>query len=192
MRRAWVLAALLATAAPAAAQAPGQTAQTGAAGANTARREQVKQKIRTLRAYALTEELALDERTGSRLWPVLAKWDDEIDRLLAQRVDLQRRLDQAAQLRDPRAIDRLIDDSVANQRAFWSVEERRLGELRKLLSPAQTARLLVVLPRFERKIQNQLRRAIVRGPRAAEEPDTGDRRDLMDDDEPTPRRRPRR
>lgn len=155
---------------------------------NAQRREEIKKKIRSLRAYALTTELGIDEKTGARLWPVLARYDDEIDRLLQQRVDVHRRLRGADQLRDPRAQDRLVDEAVANQKAFWSVEERRLAELRKILTPAQTARLLVVLPAFERKIQTQLRRAIVRKPTQLQGADPDDD-DLDEDDGPAPRRR---
>ena len=124
------------------------------------RRETIKKKIRALRAYALTEELGLDEKAAGKLFPVLAKWDDVTDKLLVQRVDLTRQLRAVDQIKDPRAVDKLIDDAVANQRAFWDLEDKRLVELRKILTPAQVARLLVVLPEFERKIQNQLRRAI--------------------------------
>jgi hypothetical protein len=104
-------------------------------------------KIRSLRAYALTTELGVDDKTGGRLWPVLAKYDDEIDKLLQQRIDVNRRLKAADQIKDPRAQDRLVDEALANQKAFWSVEERRLAELRKILTASQMARLLVVLPR---------------------------------------------
>jgi hypothetical protein len=126
------------------------------------RREQIKKKIRALRAYTLTEELTLDEPTATRLFPALARYDDETDRLLQKRVDVQRRLRHADTMRDPRAIERLIDEALANQRAFWDVEERRVAELRKILTPVQAAKVLVVLPALERKIQNQLRRAIVK------------------------------
>jgi hypothetical protein len=70
------------------------------------------------------------------------------------------------------------------------VEERRLAELRKILTPAQTTRLLVVLPAFERKIQNQLRRAIVRktAPRVGDPDDE----DLDDEDGDGPPQRRRR
>jgi hypothetical protein len=155
---------------PAGAPAPAPNAQ---------RREEIKKKIRSLRAYALTTELGLDEKTGARLWPVLARYDDEIDKLLQQRVDVHRRLGAADQLTDPKAQDRLVDEAIANQKAFWSVEERRLAELRKILTPAQTTRLLIVLPAFERKIQNQLRRAIVRKPAQTQGVDDDD----LDDDD---------
>lgn len=141
------------------------------------RREQIKKKIRALRAYTLTEELALDEPTAGRLFPLLAHYDDETDKLLERRVEIQRRLRRADALRDPRLVDRVIDDAIANQRSFWDLEDRRLAELRKILTPTQTAKLLIVLPALERRIQNQLRRAIAQGrPGAAAD----------DDDDPEP------
>lgn len=124
------------------------------------RRAAIKQRIRVLRAATLTEELRLDEKTLSRLLPVLAKWDDVTEDLLKKRVDLQQRIEAADAARDPKGVDRLIDEAVANQKAFWDLETRRLAELRKILTPGQTARLLIVLPAFERRIQNQLRRAM--------------------------------
>lgn len=123
------------------------------------KREKVKQKIRALRAYTLTEQLALDERTAAKLFPVLAKWDEVTDRLITERVELTRQL-QVANGKDAKVIDKLIDDSVANQKALWDLEDRRLAELRKILTPAQVAKLIVVLPEFERRIRNQLRRAM--------------------------------
>lgn len=196
MRRAVVLLLALALGAPEALAQPAPPppapgpAPAPAPVPNAQRREEIKKKIRSLRAYALTTELSLDEKMGGRLWPVLAKYDDELDKLLQQRVDVNRRLRAADQLADAKAQDRLIDEAIANQKAFWSVEERRIAELRKILTPAQTARLLVVLPAFERKIQNQLRRAITRRPGPAQGRDVDD--DLDDDDEDDGPRRQRR
>ena len=126
------------------------------------RREKIKERIRALRAYTLTAELQLDEQTAGKLFPTLAKFDGEFDKLLQQRMDIQRRLDAAGGVNDPKAVDKLIDEAVANQRALWDTEDKRLAQLRKILTPAQTARVLVVLPAMERKIQNQLRKAVQR------------------------------
>ncbi|CAN5806505.1 hypothetical protein BH11MYX3_BH11MYX3_04130 [soil metagenome] len=148
------------------------------------RSEIIKKKIRSLRAYALTEELALDEATAGKLFPMLAKWDDVTDKLLTQRVTLTAQLRGADQLKDPKAVDKLIEDAIANQKAFRELEDRRLAELRKILSPGQTARLLVVLPEFERRIQNQLRRVIQKqGKRAGRAKRRDDVRDAGDDDD---------
>jgi hypothetical protein len=141
------------------------------AGAPVDRREKIKKKIRALRAYTLTEELALDEATAGKLFPLLARYDDEFDKLLGARVDLQKRLSTADQLKDPKQIDKLIDEAAANQRALWDTESKRLAELRKILTPAQVARTVVILPALERKIQNQLRRAARKGARMDDDAD---------------------
>jgi len=140
---------------------PAERRDGGGPGAPAERRERIKKKIRAMRAYTLTEALALDEPTAGRLFPMLARYDDETDKLLEKRVDIQRRLRHADSLKDPRAVEHLIDEAVAIQRGFWDLEDKRVADLRKILTPGQTAKLLVVLPALERKIQNQLRKAIV-------------------------------
>ena len=159
------------------------------------RREAIKKKIRVLRAATLTDELNLDEKSLSKLLPALAKWDDVTEDLLRKRVDIQRRLE-TVDPKDHKAIDKIIDEAVANQKAFWDLEEKRLAELRKILTPPQIAKLIVVLPAFERRIQNQLRRAIARGRagggtdrRGGGGGDLIEDLDFEDDDPPVPRRR---
>lgn len=183
-----VLALALASSAGASAQPRRAGPPAAAPAAISERRERVKKKIRAMRAYMLTEELVLDEQTAGRLFPVLARYDDEIDKLLEHRVDLQRRLRRANTQRDPRAVDRLIDDAVANQHGFWELEDRRLAELRKILTPVQSAKLLVVLPALERRIENQLRRVIVQRRAGASAPEPDD--DLEPDQAPPPASRP--
>jgi hypothetical protein len=145
------------------------------------RRAAIKQRIRVLRAATLTEELKLDEKALSRVLPTLAKWDDVTEDLLKKRVDIQQRIENADPTKDPKGVDKLIDEAIANQKAFWDLEEKRLAELRKILTPGQTARLLIVLPAFERRIQNQLRRAMANAARRGVGPTRGG--DLDDDDD---------
>lgn len=148
----------------------GATAQP-AADATVERREKIKQRIRALRAYTLTEQLKLDEATAGKLFPALAKYDEELDKLLRTRADVQRRLRDAG-TKDAKVVDALIDEAAANQRAIWDVETRRLEQLRKILTPAQVARLLIVVPAMERKLQQQLRKIVEtkRGGRAPADP----------------------
>ncbi len=148
--------------APAGAHPPGAPAGPSPGPAQN-RREAIKKRLRELRAYQLTEQVSLDDATVARLFPLLARYDDEIDRLIVARAEVQRRLNDTSTGGDPRAIDRAIDDAVANQRGFRDVEDRRIADLRKILTPAQTARVLIVLPAIERKIENQLRNAIENG-----------------------------
>ena len=144
------------------AQAPGQTPpqKKDKQAQRETKRDRVKKRIRALRAYTLTEELGLNEQDAGRLFPLLAKYDDDFDRLLLERQQLQQQLDAAGDLKDKGAINKVIDQSIANQRATWDVEDKRLAEIRKILTPAQVARMLIVLPALERRIQNQLRNAV--------------------------------
>ncbi len=122
------------------------------------KRERARQRIRAMRALILAEELQLDEATAARLAPILTRYDDELARLLAERAALRDELRAAAAARDARRIDRTVDRLVTNQDARWAAERRRFAELRRLLSPAQTARLLDVLPEIDRRILRGLRR----------------------------------
>lgn len=188
------LALVLAVASPVLAQpaapAPGEQ--------QLDRREKIKKRIRALRAYTLTEELSLDEKTAGKLFPLLAKYDDEFDKLLVARAEQLKLLDAAGAQTDSKAVDKLIDDAAANQKALWDTEVKRLADLRKILTPQQVARTLVVLPKMERQIQNQLRKAAMKqkaramGQGRGKAGQGGDVEDPFDDDDtpPPPRKNP--
>jgi hypothetical protein len=172
MIRWFVLLLMICVATPVWAQPAGPTPED--------RRAKIKKRIRALRAYTLTEELSLDEQTAGKLFPLLAKFDDEFDKLLTARVDVEKRLQDAGAQTDGKAIDKVIDEAAANQKALWDTEAKRLAELRKILTPQQVARALVVLPKMERQIQNQLRKAAVAKQKAQPVDPYGEDDDLVD------------
>ena len=151
-------------------------------------RAQAKQKIRALRAAILVEELGLDEATATKLGPILARHDDDLERLQAERRTLRKAVKDALAAKDDRKLDGLIDQLVANQRARWDRELTRVAELRKLLTPSQAARLLDVLLRIDRRILEGLRRAVAGGALAGDGDD--DDGDLPAPRRPRMRRRP--
>src|SRR5688572_11454046 len=71
-------------------------------------RDLIKKRIRALRAATLTDELALDEATAAKLFPVLAKWDAVADQLLRERADLVQKLAAVDTVKDAKAIDKLV------------------------------------------------------------------------------------
>jgi len=176
---------VLGAAAPARAQAPGETPPAG----QQAKREKIKQRILAMRAALLTTELALDEQTAAKLFPVLGRYDDQFAKLLRESVDLRKQAQDAYQRGDDKALNDLIDKVVANQRARWDLEEARFKDVRKVLTPQQAARIFVVLPQIDRRIQNQLRRALGGGGAGrrrrrgggGDEPSEDDIPDLPDD-----------
>lgn len=108
--------------------------------------ERDHKRARAMRAYTLTEELALDEPTAAKLFPVLARYDAEVDKVSARRSEVNKKLLAATAKTDPRTIDALVDEAIATQKWQRDVEDRRLGDLRKILSSLQVARVVVLLP----------------------------------------------
>jgi len=156
--------------------------------AHADRRDDIKKKIRALRAARIVEELSLDDQASAKLIATLDKYDDETEKLVEKRVELTKKLRDVADGKDKAAADKAVDDAVALQKAFRDLEDRRLADVRKLLTPQQTAKLLIVLPEFEKKIQNQLRNAIQKADKkkGAKNPEAED--DDSDEEEPRPKR----
>jgi hypothetical protein len=172
-----VVLALSLLAAPAFAQAPGATPPAGQPTQQPAPPpgqrpiiEKIKKQIRNRRDFELTDQLDLDPQTQGRMIAVFARYDEQFDRVLTTHAELQRKLNTAEQIKDPKVLQKLIDDAVANQHAIWDVEDHRLAELRTILTPQQMARLIVVLPALERRLQNQLQKAINGGNKPRRQP----------------------
>jgi Spy/CpxP family protein refolding chaperone len=154
-----VLAVLVAVASPAVAQtapsAPGHPS--GGAEGNDSRtpeqlRKEVIERMRALRAYKIVEELKLDENASARLFPVLAKFDEREMVLAAQRRDIIRELREQVESSHPddgrigKAIERLL----ANRARRHELRDEQIKEVRRVLTPVQQAKLVLLLPRLER------------------------------------------
>ena len=144
---------------------PGRTPAANAPGAagNPVRRQRVKERIRALRAYELTEQLGLDETSGGKVFPILAKYDEATEKALTERASLRAKLDALGDKGDDHTVSGITDAMIANQRVMWDLESKRFAELRGVLSAHQAARFLVVMPVLERKIQRRLEMAAARG-----------------------------
>ncbi len=151
-----------AIAAPASVAAQPGDAQRIKRAKKAGKRDRVKERIRAMRAWVLTEQLDLDAATAEKMFPILARYDDELARLLGERKQLRAQLTAARRAGGP-PLDALLDKLVANQRARWAAEEQRFADLRTMLTPEQAADLLDLLPEVDRKILRGLRQAIDQG-----------------------------
>jgi Spy/CpxP family protein refolding chaperone len=165
MRRLCVIFGLLLLAGTAAAQ-PGR------GGGQRGKLERIRQHISTMRAHRLTEALQLDEPTAGRLFALLGQYDDQFAQLLRQGGELRREL--RAELSgggaDDAKVNRLIDGLLGNQRAMWKLQDDRFAAVRRVLTPAQAAKALIVLNEIDRAIGKQIRRAMKRGRRGPPNP----------------------
>jgi hypothetical protein len=140
----------------------------------------------------LTEALELDEATAGRLFPILARYDDQLEQHLVEGALLRQRLEAAlAGGGAPAAqLDAVIDALVVHQRALRELEEQRFRDVRKVLTSRQAARLLVVLPDIDQRIQRQIQKLVRKRGGDAAADDAPD--DAPDDDRRRDKPRKRR
>lgn len=125
-------------------------------------REKVRERVRMLRNAKLIEILDLDEATATKLFVVLNKYDDLILPLRAEIGQARRELRQmidSGKVDDKRA-NQLIDVMIDGRAQIEKLERERTAEVRKILPPAQVAKVIVYLPEIERAIEAELRKYI--------------------------------
>ena len=146
------------------------------------KRAKVRERIRALRAWKLTEELQLDQVTASKLFPILNRYDEKFEALVAESQKVRREIrtvlaSGASTPQTDKQLETLIDQMAAQQEKWWDLERDRFREVRKVLAPRQAARIFVILPAIDRKIQRQIGRALRgKGDKARGRPDRKTRR----------------
>jgi Spy/CpxP family protein refolding chaperone len=127
----------------------------------SAKRAKVRQRIRALRAWRLTEALDLDEATAGKLFPILSRYDNKLSIISQEGSKLRRELRKLVRKGGTGSqFDKLIDKLVAQQKKMWKLQERRFADVRKVLTPEQAAKIMVLLPEIDRRIQQQIRQAM--------------------------------
>jgi Spy/CpxP family protein refolding chaperone len=116
-------------------------------------RKEVLERMRALRAWRIVEELKLDEAASARLFPILARYDEQEMALATERRDITRELQTllAAPHPDDARITAAVNRILANRTKRHAFKDERLRELRKVLPPVQQAKLVLLLPRLERE-----------------------------------------
>jgi len=155
--------AVAAAAAPASAQGPHRGPAAAPAGGDKRSsdqlRKEVLERMRALRAWRIVEELKLDETASARLFPILAKYDEQELALAAERRDIAQELRGllAAPRPDDAKLTAAIERMLANRVKRHALKDERIKELRKVLTPVQQAKLVLLLPRLEREFAQFIR-----------------------------------
>jgi hypothetical protein len=101
-----------------------------------------KQRDRIYTAMSLIEDLELDETTSGKLFPVLSRYQQDRDRLRDEVDALTAQIDRTS---EPATLDRLLDRSLATQRAQIAVEAKLVVKLRQILPADQAVRARIIL-----------------------------------------------
>ena len=121
----------------------------------------VRERWRMMRMWKITETLALDEAAGSKLFPLLNRYDDQEDVVHREMRETHLRLREALKSgkQDGKKLTELVDRLVKNHERIGQIRMERIREARKVLTPVQQAKLALLLPRIERHFQRMIEKA---------------------------------
>lgn len=136
-------------------------------------RQEVLERMRALRAWKIVDALKLDEATSARLFPILSRYDEREMAVAAERHDIMRDLRAATEAPHPddAHLTAMLNKLMANRAKERALHDDRVKDVRKVLTPVQQAKLVLLLPRLERDFAGWIHEASGRGgPGPGDEP----------------------
>jgi Spy/CpxP family protein refolding chaperone len=166
-----VVLALAGSAAQAQPRAAGGAAgAAGGAGADDHRtpdqlRQEVLDRMRALRAFRIVDALKLDEATSGRLFAILSRYDDREVQIASERHQIlhELRSDADSPHPDDARLTADLNRLLANRAKQRAMEDERIKDVRKVLTPVQQAKLVLLLPRLERDFAHWIHQVAGRG-----------------------------
>jgi Spy/CpxP family protein refolding chaperone len=137
-------------------------------------RKEVLDRMRALRAFKIVEALKLDEATSGRLFAILARYDDREMAIAAERRALMHELREETEAAHPddARLTATLNKLQSNRAKQHAMRDDRVKDVRKVLTPFQQAKLVLLLPRLERDFAGWIHEASGRGgpPNLGDEP----------------------
>lgn len=123
-----------------------------------AKRAQVRRQVTEYMMLHLTQELALDAATAERVRAVWQQYQDQIAGVRREMgmatKELKAQL--AAVEPDTARLQQLSDIIVADRQRVQGIESQRIAALRNILTPAQFAKAIIVSPKIQRQVRQQI------------------------------------
>ena len=128
------------------------------------RRRELWERIRAMRVWKMTEELKLDEAQIAKAYPLISRFDEREGELARERAHTSRALRQLVDTPNPNPteLNRLVEVLVANKSKRNALEEERTKALRKLLTPVQQAKLVLLMPKLDDMMRERIKEAMER------------------------------
>lgn len=128
-------------------------------------RREITEKMRALRMWKITEELKLDEATAAKLFPLLARFDEQEQTLGGERRQIYRDLRPLVETAAPdnARLLALVDRLTANRARRNQLEVERAEAMKRILTPLQLAKMTMLLPRIDDDFRHRIREAVGRG-----------------------------
>lgn len=115
----------------------------------------MRERIELIKMWKLTEVLDLDQETASKLFPLMHEFDVKQQELREKRGETFRQMREELEkdAPDTSALRPLIDDFTKNERKMVELRIEQLDKLSKVLSDDQIAKMIVLIPKFERNVR---------------------------------------
>ena len=125
-------------------------------------RQEILDQFRAMRMWTLTEELKLDEPTAARLFPLLSRYDDLERDLGKERGQTMRTLRELLAMPTPDTpqIEALVDKLTSLRARRHTLEAEKTAALRRVLSPVQMAKMLMLAPRIDEGFRRRIHEAM--------------------------------
>ena len=125
------------------------------------KREKIREKVRQMRMAKLIEVLDMDEATATKLLPRMNDYYDKIGEVQHDTGEARRELRALldADKVDAAKVNKLIDRMIANRDKVHTLESDMIKEVRKILTAEQAAKMIVVLPKINRGLEQKIRKA---------------------------------
>ena len=122
------------------------------------KREEIRNKIETVRIWRLTEQLKLDTATSAKLASLLTSFDQQRKGVMQEQAAGMRelRLQLKSQKPDEAKIKSALDRIVKNQSLMQGLREQEWKGLQSILTFEQQARFLLFQQEFRREMQNMI------------------------------------
>ena len=122
-------------------------------------RREVVDRLHAMRDLRIVQALSLDQAAAARLLPVLASYDEREIALANERREVVHSLRAEARNTPPddARIKAGIDRLLANRARRQALADARIADLRKLLTPVDQVKLLLLLPKIDREFSERVR-----------------------------------
>jgi hypothetical protein len=122
-------------------------------------REKVRERIRTMKIWKLTEDVGLTSQQSEQFFPIYNKYQKALDDIEAKRADIIDRLDTLAN--NPGSSDKEINNAMAAlydiPRQMMAERDKFLKDISGILPLQQQAKLVVFEERFKQQLQEFIR-----------------------------------
>lgn len=129
-------------------------------GSDPERRAKIEQRMNQIRARVLRERVGLDDAKAKQVERIMDKYEPERRKHHRQMREHMKQLSTLvdADSNDQKAYERALEGIRAGDKQAQELREKELGELAKVLTPKQRAKLTVSIRQMKRAVDRRMHR----------------------------------